>query len=268
MLRTAALVVAAVLTAALATAQSVAPPTASPADTSKAGATSPADAGEPLPSFGSIFRDLGRDFRQVPTWQTATILGLGGAVALAVRADDAKVTRRASRAPAIDAVFDAGSVLGDGGVHFGTGFALFALGRAKQNARVARLGADLVRGQIVNTALTQGLKVAVRRDRPDGGRNSFPSGHSSAAFTTATVLQRHLGWKVGVPAIGVAMYVAGSRLRDNQHYMSDVIFGAAVGVAAGRSVTVGRGRGRFAVEPVAAPGVAGIGFTLVGHDSR
>lgn len=32
-------------------------------------------------------------------------------------------------------------------------------------------------------------------------------------------------------------YVAMSRLRDNRHYASDVIFGAAAGVVIGRSVT-------------------------------
>ena len=61
-------------------------------------------------------------------------------------------------------------------------------------------------------------------------------------FATATVLQRDLGWKVGVPAYGLATYVAASRIQDKRHFLSDVTFGAAIGIVAGRSVTIGQRR--------------------------
>src|SRR4030095_7106445 len=121
------------------------------------------------------------------------------------------------------------------------------------NRQMQILGADLLRAQIVNTALTQSIKMAVQRTRPDQGRFSFPSGHTSATFATATVLQRHFGWRVAIPAYGLATYVAGSRLQKNRDYASDVIFGAAVGVVAGRTVKVGHGTGGFVVSPVAIP---------------
>jgi hypothetical protein len=50
------------------------------------------------------------------------------------------------------------------------------------------------------------------------------------------VLQRHFGWK-GALAYSVSAYVAASRLHENRHYLSDVIFGAAIGTVAGRTVT-------------------------------
>jgi membrane-associated phospholipid phosphatase len=125
------------------------------------------------------------------------------------------------------------------------------------------VGADLVQAQIVAGMMTQGLKLAVGRTRPNNGRFSFPSGHASATFANAAVLQRHFGWKVGLPAYGVATYVAASRLQDNRHYASDVIFGAALGIVAGRTMTVGHGRGTFALAPVAVPGGAGVTFTRV-----
>jgi membrane-associated phospholipid phosphatase len=78
------------------------------------------------------------------------------------------------------------------------------------------------------------------------------------------VLQRHYGWKAGVPAYGLAAYVAASRLSENKHYMSDVLFGAALGIVAGRAVTVGHGASTFALTPIAGPKGAGIGLTLVG----
>ena len=92
------------------------------------------------------------------------------------------------------------------------------------------------------------------------------SGHSSVTFATATVLQRDLGWKVGVPAYGLATYVAASRIQDKRHFLSDVTFGAALGIVAGRSVTVGGGNAKFAVAPTAAPGGGGISFTWLGSN--
>jgi len=82
----------------------------------------------------------------------------------------------------------------------------------------------------------QALKFTVQRTRPDGSDNySFPSGHSAGAFATAGVLQHHYGWKAGVPATLVAGYVATARVHDNRHYLSDVIFGGAMGIAAERT---------------------------------
>ena len=121
-----------------------------------------------------------------------------------------------------------------------------------------------------------GIKALVDRDRPflhyarpktlvPGPHDaSFPSGHAAVTFASATVLQRHFGWKVGIPAYAVASYVAASRVQMKRHYLSDVAFGAALGIVAGRTLTIGRGDARFAVEPMAAPGGGGIGFTWVG----
>ena len=82
------------------------------------------------------------------------------------------------------------------------------------------------------------------------------------------MLQRHLGWKAGIPAYTVATYVAASRIQVQRHYLSDVAFGAAIGMIAGRTVTIGRGEARFAVAPAAAPGGAGVNFTWVGRRDR
>ena len=89
------------------------------------------------------------------------------------------------------------------------------------------------------------MKYSIRRVRPDDTSFSFPSGHTAVGFASATVLQRHFGWKI-----------------------SDVAFGAALGIVAGRSVTVGRGDGCFAVAPMAAPGGGGVGFTWIGNKGK
>jgi membrane-associated phospholipid phosphatase len=48
----------------------------------------------------------------------------------------------------------------------------------------------------------------------------------------------------------IASYVATSRLHDNRHFLSDVVFGAAVGVSSGWTVVGRHGRSQFALTPV------------------
>lgn len=218
----------------------------------------------PLPSVASLFRDLGDDFRRLPSLESAIILGAAGSASVAIRGQDAAVTRTWSASPALDGLFEPGATIGGAAVQLGGALATFAVGRVTKSSRLSMVGADLLRAQIVGTVLTQGIKVSTGRQRPDGARFSFPSGHTSSSFATAAVLQRHFGWKAGIPAYGLAAFVAGSRLQENKHYMSDVIFGAAVGIVSGRAVTVGSGRGAFSVAPFAVRGGGGVGLTLMG----
>jgi hypothetical protein len=91
-------------------------------------------------------------------------------------------------------------------------------------------------------AVTGALKVAVGRVRPRdvatesdrwqpfSGQASFPSGHAAIAFATATALDRetHAGWVPWV-AYPLAGLVGWSRVRDDAHWTSDVVAGAALG---------------------------------------
>ncbi len=86
--------------------------------------------------------------------------------------------------------------------------------------------------QLINAGLTDLLKIAVARPRPDSGaRNSFPSGHTSSAAAWATFLWRRYGWKAGLPATLFATLVGFSRIQDRRHYLSDVLAGAVLGVS-------------------------------------
>ena len=134
---------------------------------------------------------------------------------------------------ALDHAFEAGDLLGSSLIQVGGALATYGIGNWIGKPGVAELGRDLVRAQLVTQGVTQLLKYSVGRMRPDGSsQRSFPSGHASGVFASATVLNRHYGWKVGLPAFGVASYVAASRLSENKHYLSDVVFGAAIGLTA------------------------------------
>lgn len=74
-------------------------------------------------------------------------------------------------------------------------------------------------------------------ERPDGSaRNSFPSGHTAMAFTSATLL--HLEYGQRYPWLSLLGYtmasgVAIGRIANNRHWLGDVMVGAGVGIVSG-----------------------------------
>lgn len=217
-----------------------------------------------VPSFAQIFRDTGRDFTRLPSLQNGLILGLGAGLAGLSHPSDQHLSDEFNEATQANAFFGPGATLGQGYVQIGASLATYAIGRASGNSRLAIVGADLVRAQLIAEGTTQAAKLLAGRTRPNGERGSFPSGHTATSFATATVLQRHYGWKVGLPAYAFASYVGASRIQIKKHYLSDVAFGAALGIVAGRTVTMGIGGTKFALTPMSAPnGGIGVGLTRV-----
>jgi membrane-associated phospholipid phosphatase len=216
------------------------------------------------PSSVKVFlTTIASDFANVPRSTNLEILAAGVALALAAAPYDRRITDEVSEPSTWEEVLDPGQTVGHGVVQVGGTLAVYVVGRMSHNPTLAALGGDLTRVQIVNGAMTHALKLAWPRVRPDGTGRSFPSGHTSATVATAMVLQRHFGWKAGVPAALVASYVGVSRLSENKHYASDVIFGTALGIVAGRSVTVRRGHAQFRVAPFAVRAGGGVAFALV-----
>ncbi|GHV59285.1 PAP2 family phosphoesterase [Campylobacterota bacterium] len=83
-------------------------------------------------------------------------------------------------------------------------------------------------------ATTYILKYTIREDRPDSPPDSkgetFPSGHTSFAFSGAAYWQQRYGWYVGAPMYAAAAFVAYSRVRTKRHSWFDVSTGAAIGI--------------------------------------
>ncbi len=98
---------------------------------------------------------------------------------------------------------------------------------------------------LINSIVTDHLKISFQRHRPNSGdpyntfdwrkgpklNKSFPSAHTSNAFTTATVFATQYKTTKWVPPVAytLASLVGLSRIYDNAHWASDVLAGAAAG---------------------------------------
>ena len=219
--------------------------------------------------FKALFIETGRDFMAFPrrrsTW---VILAIGGAAAAIAHPYDDNVNAKLAGNESAKKFFAPGKYIGSVYVQAGTAVGLYAIGRyamphaagQPRTNKVSHLGFDLLRAVTVSQVLTQAIKISVQRDRPTGECCAFPSGHASAAFATASVFERHLGYRAAIPTFAIASYVATSRLTDNRHFLSDVLFGGALGMASGWTVVGRHGRTKYALIPMPVRG--GIGVTL------
>lgn len=83
------------------------------------------------------------------------------------------------------------------------------------------------------------IKSTTNRTRPNGGRNSFPSGHTSASFTGASYLYHRVGAFEGVLAYSASTLVGLSRVHGHYHHWSDVVAGALIGHYSGKYFCTG-----------------------------
>ena len=225
----------------------------------------------------ALVYETAEDFKAFPRREsTWVILGAGGALALLAHPADSTLNAHLVGKTWAENLWKPGHIVGGTYVMAAVPVGVYLIGRyvippakdAPQTNKWSHIGFDLVRAQIVDEAFVQAIKYSVRRTRPNGSSNSFPSGHSAATFALAAVLERHLGYRFAWPTVAIATYVATSRLHDNVHYLSDVLFGAALGTAVGWTVVGRHGRSNYALAPVPVPGGFAIAFTRIDPAAR
>jgi len=112
-----------------------------------------------------------------------------------------------------------------------------------------REGWSLIEAGVLSTASGEILGLAAGRERPDAttspnqwrqGGDSFPSLHASAAFAIGTVFAEsgsdEYRWIRRVVGYGIAGATAYVRVKENVHWLSDTVAGAALGIATARFV--------------------------------
>jgi membrane-associated phospholipid phosphatase len=115
---------------------------------------------------------------------------------------------------------------------------------------------------------TVAIKGITDTSRPtnefQNGHYGFPSYHASSTFCLAAVIDEYYGWKAGVPAYVLAGLVGWSRIDQREHDLSDVVFGAILGIVIGKTVACAHLEqySGFRVTPLYDPtsGTAGVTF--------
>ena len=160
-------------------------------------------------------------------------------------------------------LIDAGDADGHGICLVGLTAATWGIGAVVGDATARGTGEKMALGLVVDAALVNSLKLISRRTRPDGSdMRSFPSGHTSGAFTLSTILSRRHGWRIGLPAFALASLTALARMEDSKHYASDVIAGAFLGLVVSRLVTPSGGDIAHRLQLVSGPLLTGLQFSF------
>ncbi len=146
-----------------------------------------------------------------------------------------------------------------GSIIIGSG--MYLVGRLTHRPTLADVGLHTTEAIILGSGVTMVFKDILGRSRPfvtnatdprdfklfkgfgNGDRQSFPSGHTTAAFAAASSLTSevhrvypHLTWIAGPLLYGGATTVGLARMYHNKHWASDVALGAAVGTFSGLKV--------------------------------
>ena len=120
---------------------------------------------------------------------------------------------------------------------------ILSMGLATSNTDATIGGLQIGAGILLSTATTLAMKKLLQRPRPYDSHPdllhplahessySFPSGHTSVAFATATSLSLQFRkWYITAPAFLWAAMVGYSRMYLGVHYPSDVVIGMIVGI--------------------------------------
>jgi membrane-associated phospholipid phosphatase len=207
--------------------------------------------------FERLLTNLLEDARALGTSDTGFLLAGGTASTLLMQPADDRAAAWADQAGE-SSLASFGRGLGDAWTQAGAAVGTYVIGRVGHHAQMTHIGSDLIRGQVLNGALTRATKLVIGRRRPSGGGQAFPSGHASATFTTAAILQSHYGWSVGIPAYAAAGFVGWSSVRTRAHWVTDVAAGATLGTIVGYAVTRGHRARDWQVVPIGSRDAWGI----------
>ena len=209
------------------------------------------------PSLRTFFVDFADDVRRLPSTSSGISIAIGSLLATSLHPLDDDLS---SWTP--EDSFESGTWIGNPFVLAGGSLTLYAVGHFNRSGRTKWIAVDLLRAQLLSLGIAYGAKYAVGRERPDqSSSDSFPSGHAAQSFASATVLARHLGPGAAWPAFGTAAFVSLSRLNQHRHYLSDVVFGAGLGVAVGW--TVSRQAAAWQIVPNVSRGEISVEFSRV-----
>ena len=182
-------------------------------------------------------------------WITASIVA-GVTGVFFVLDDDINEEVKNSRSSTTDSISDVFEPFGNAAFTLPAMMGFYIYGNFWENEKAERTALLAVESFLVTSLFTGALKVVMGRTRPFDGvsadefkgpttsNNAFPSGHTSSVFAIATVVANEYEH---IPLIaplsyGIATMTGYSRLNDNKHWASDIIFGAALGYFTSKTI--------------------------------
>ena len=202
---------------------------------------------EPL----SLYRDfttsptwLSQDLKSLATWENAAFLTVagGGAVLFREHVDQEVQQNIAQHGSYWGGASRVLNRAGESVVHVPLLTGLYAYSLYQQDAELHDLTLTFVASYKFAAISTLVLQYATdTRHGQYGGLNmltdsGFPSMPASTSFALAAVVEEKFGWKAGVPAYIGAGLIGWAGIDQQQHRVSDVVFGAALGYAIGKSI--------------------------------
>ncbi len=207
--------------------------------------------------FKGIFADTGYALTSPLRWDkldwatTSIVAGVTGV--FFVLDDEINAEIKDNRSSTTDAFFDVFEKFGNSSITIPALIGFYMYGRFGENEKVERTALLASESFLVTSLFTGVLKIGLGRVRPsiagasantfhapwvDGAGHSFPSGHTSTAFAIATVIANEYE---NVPLLtpisyGIASLTALSRLNDEKHWASDIVFGAALGYFTAKTI--------------------------------
>ena len=204
----------------------------------------------------AVFVDTGKILASPLHADSSDWLKAGGVVAITgglflVDANIRDFSQR-NHGQAANKIASAGQILGNPLYTLPPVGAFYLYGYLTDDSKAQKTSLLAVESLAISSLFTGLLKVIAQRDRPGSGASpykwegprfnlnnlSFCSGHTSSAFSIATVFAEQYKNSPYVPPIayGLATLAGLSRVYDNKHWASDVFFGAALGYFVGKSV--------------------------------
>ena len=199
----------------------------------------------------------------IPAEQVKNAIAIGGAAYVFQNDENIKYFSQDNQTPKLQKLSDWGEQFGSGTAAIIIAGSSYAVGKVLGNQKIQSTSFLAMKAFVYSGLATNIIKVAARRVRPndtgdssDWNRSladsSFPSGHTTMAFAIGTfVAEQTKEHSKVIPIIAYsASTIAGlSRIYDDRHWASDVLFGAIIGHFVTKDVLKEDKDGAFTLTP-------------------
>lgn len=207
--------------------------------------------------FGSLlFNDFGKVVASPIKWQGNDFLCFsllsGGIFLFSLADDDIRNWVDDNRTNTSEDISGFFSILGHGAFTAGLGGTLYIAGELMDKKGLRKTALLSLESWLISGVIVNAFKIVVGRQRPSqnnscynfrpfslrSGNHSFPSGHSSTAFSVAAVIDSQSdSIFLDISAYTLAAAAALSRIHDSKHWLSDTAAGSVLGYFVGKMVS-------------------------------